>query len=111
MVDVAVLFALSVDSISRLYVVLAFKPMRLNECARDSVVFCMYNVSGVLVPYHSFPVASSFVFHETVAVVLAIAEPVIPEMTGAVVSAIAGVTKLCSDEVAVFPTESADFTT
>ena len=90
---------------------LAVKPIRLNKCARDGVVFCMYNVSGVLVPYHNFPVASSFVFHETVAVVLATGDVMMLEITGAVVSATAGVTKLCSDEVAVFPAESADFTT
>ena len=86
--DVAVLLAPSTDSMRRLYVVLAVKPMRLNKCERDGVVFCMYSVRGVLVPYHNFPVASSFVFHETVADVVATEETLSPEMIGVIISGV-----------------------
>ena len=90
---------------------LAVSPVSPNACASDNVVVPKESVGSVIVPKYTFPVVSSFVFHETFAVVLAIPDTEKPEIIGAIVSGIVGVMKLCSVDVAVLFAPSFDTTT
>lgn len=92
---------------------LAVSPESVTLCDNEDVASFMNVVMGWLVPKNSFPVVNSFVLHETVAVVVPIAEVATFEITGAVVSATltAGVVKLCCPDVARLPETSVDVTT
>lgn len=93
----------------------AVNPERFTECdveSPDTLAFavCKEIATGVVVPYHTFEVAASFVVQFTVAPLCDRLLTFIPDIFGAVVSGVALVTNDDSDEVAVFPDASCETT-